>query len=69
MKRQPIVGLVILRGFTKDGSQYVDGSIYDPDNGKTYDCKMTYKGGKKLAIRGYIGISLIGRTTVWEKAG
>jgi uncharacterized protein (DUF2147 family) len=69
LKRQPVVGLVILKGFTKDGSQYVDGSIYDPDNGKTYDCKMTYKGGKTLSIRGYIGISLIGRTTVWERAG
>jgi uncharacterized protein (DUF2147 family) len=69
MKRQPVAGLVILKGFTKDGNQYVDGSIYDPDNGKTYDCKMTYKGGKTLAIRGYIGISLIGRTTVWERAG
>ena len=69
LKRLPIVGLVILKGFTKDGNQYVDGSIYDPDNGKTYDCKMTYKGGKTLSIRGYIGISLIGRTTVWEKAG
>jgi len=40
--------------------------IYDPKNGKTYSCKMTYK-GKTLDIRGYIGISLLGRTTVWER--
>jgi uncharacterized protein (DUF2147 family) len=69
LQRQPIVSLVILKGLKKDGNQYVDGTIYDPENGKTYDCKMTYKGGKTLSIRGYIGISLIGRTTVWERAG
>ena len=68
MQKLPIVNLVILKGLKKSGEQYIDGSIYDPDNGKTYDCKMTYKGGKTLSIRGYIGISLIGRTTVWERA-
>src|SRR4051812_25579287 len=68
MKTQPLVELVILRGFEVDGDTYEDGTIYDPDNGKTYDCKMTYK-GKTLAIRGFIGISLFGRTTVWERAG
>ena len=68
LQRQPLVGLLILKGFEKDGSDtYTDGTIYDPLNGKTYDCKMTYK-GKKLAIRGYVGISLFGRTTVWERA-
>lgn len=68
-RKKPILNLVILKGLEKEGDQYTDGSIYDPDNGKTYDCKMTYKGGKTLSIRGYIGISLIGRTTVWERAG
>lgn len=65
---QPLVGLLILRGFEKDGDVYTNGTIYDPDNGKTYDCKMRPQ-GEKLSIRGYIGISLLGRTTVWEKAG
>jgi uncharacterized protein (DUF2147 family) len=67
-KRKQLVGLVILKGFKKDGNTYTDGTIYDPENGKTYDCKMNYK-GKTLAIRGFIGLSLFGRTTVWEKAG
>jgi uncharacterized protein (DUF2147 family) len=58
----------VLGDFVKDGdNKYVDGTIYDPKNGKTYSCKMTCK-GKKLDIRGYIGISLIGRTTTWERA-
>ena len=68
LKKQPIVGLVILKGFEKDGDTYDDGTIYDPENGKTYDCKITYK-GKTLSIRGYVGISMFGRTTVWERAG
>ena len=65
-KTQPLVGLVILKGFEKDDNTYDDGTIYDPQNGKTYDCTITYK-GQKLSIRGYIGISLLGRTTVWER--
>jgi len=68
LKNLPLVDLVILRGFEADGNTYDDGTIYDPQNGKTYDCKITYK-GKTLAIRGYIGISLFGRTTVWERTG
>ena len=68
LQKQPIVCLVILKGFEKDGDTYEDGTIYDPENGKTYDCKITYK-GKTLSIRGYVGISMFGRTTVWERAG
>jgi uncharacterized protein (DUF2147 family) len=67
VQNHQIVGLIILRGFQKEGDKYTDGTIYDPENGKTYDCKMNYK-GKTLAIRGFIGVSLFGRTTVWEKA-
>lgn len=68
LQKQPLNGLVILKAFEKGGEKYSDGTIYDPENGKTYDCKMTYH-GKTLSIRGYIGISLFGRTTVWERAG
>ena len=67
LKTQPLVELVILKGFELDGDTYEDGTIYDPENGKTYDCKMTFK-GKTLAIRGYIGLSLFGRTTIWERS-
>jgi uncharacterized protein (DUF2147 family) len=67
LQSQPLLGLVILKGFHEDNNSYTEGTIYDPDNGKTYDCKMNLQ-GKKLSIRGYIGISLFGRTTVWERA-
>jgi len=64
----PILGLIILKAFNKDGSsEYSDGTIYDPKNGKTYSCKMTYD-GTKLDVRGYYGFSWIGRTTTWTKA-
>ena len=64
----PIIGLLLLKGFKKDGEkEYVDGTVYDPKNGKTYKCKITAK-GDKLDVHGYIGFSFIGRTTVWTKA-
>lgn len=67
-RSQPVVGLVILKGFTKSGANvYEDGTIYDPKNGKTYSCKITKK-GNELDVRGYVGISLIGRSTTWTKA-
>lgn len=67
-KNDPVLGLVMLKGFKKDGDKlYDDGTIYDPKNGKTYSCKITNK-GNELDVRGYIGFSWIGRTTVWTKA-
>ena len=65
-RKQQILGLIILRKFEKDGKTYDDGTIYDPQNGKTYDATINYK-GNKLDLRGYVGISLFGRTTTWER--
>jgi len=68
LRSRPRLGLQVLTGFVKDGDdKYDDGKIYDPLNGKTYSCKITYK-GNTLDIRGYIGISLFGRTTTWSRA-
>jgi uncharacterized protein (DUF2147 family) len=67
-RNDPIMGLQLLRGFDKDGENvYTDGTIYDPKNGKDYSCKMTRK-GNSLEVRGYVGISLLGRTTTWTEA-
>jgi len=67
LRSRPRLGLQVLNDFVKDGNdKYTDGTIYDPLNGKTYSCKMTLK-GKELDIRGYIGISLFGRTTTWTR--
>ena len=68
LRTRPRLGLQVLSNFEKDGdNKYTGGTIYDPLNGKTYSCKITYK-GQTLDIRGYIGISLFGRTTVWSRA-
>ncbi|HOJ03548.1 MAG TPA: DUF2147 domain-containing protein [Bacteroidota bacterium] len=69
LRSRPILGLEMLRGFVYD-EDYVweDGEIYDPKNGKTYSCKMTLTDkGNTLDVRGYIGISLIGRTQEWTR--
>ena len=65
---QLLRGLLIIRNFKPDGAEYVDGDILDPDNGKTYSARMKLEeGGRKLAVRGFVGISLFGRSQVWER--
>ncbi len=60
------VGLEIMWGMKKDGSEWNGGFLMDPDNGETYKGFLEIAGwGKKLKVRGYIGISLFGRTQVW----
>jgi uncharacterized protein (DUF2147 family) len=67
LRSRKLMGLQILSGFSYNGdNQWVDGKIYDPKNGKTYSCKMSLA-GDQLNVRGYIGFSLIGRTTVWTR--
>jgi uncharacterized protein (DUF2147 family) len=66
-RSRKIIGLDIVWGFKYKGkNKWVKGKIYDPDNGKTYSCKMKLV-DNELKMRGYIGISLFGRTTVWTK--
>jgi len=64
---QPIVGLQFIRGLEKDGDEYNGGKILDPDNGKLYKCYITLEEVDTLKVRGYIGISLFGRTQYWYR--
>ena len=69
-QNQPILGLQILEGFPVEPDRkglWADGTIYDPNNGKTYSCQMSFKNANTLKIRGYIGISLLGRTEIWTR--
>jgi uncharacterized protein (DUF2147 family) len=67
-RKNPKIGLNNLLGFTYDGKgEYEGGTIYDPENGKTYKCIMTLKDDNTLDVRGYIGFSLIGRTDTWKR--
>jgi len=65
-KGKPIVGLEIIRGLKKEGDEFTGGTITDPKTGKTYKCTIT-KSGDKLNVRGYMGVSVFGRTQVWDK--
>jgi uncharacterized protein (DUF2147 family) len=65
-KDKPVIGMTILWGLKRDGAQWTGGEILDPKNGKTYRAKMKLvDGGRKLEVRGYIGISLLGRSQTW----
>lgn len=68
-KDQPVVGMIILWGLRRDGAEWSGGRILDPDNGSVYRCLLRpVAGGQKLEVRGYLGISLLGRTQTWPKA-
>lgn len=71
LQSRPLMGLVNLNGFEfdADDEEWVDGTIYDPENGKTYDCYLWFEedSPNNLQVRGFIGFSLIGRTDVWTR--
>jgi uncharacterized protein (DUF2147 family) len=68
LRKTPIIGLEIVHDFRFAGDNlWKDGTVYDPKNGKTYKGKMTLVSPARLDLRGYIGISLIGRTTTWTR--
>ena len=64
-KNKPVLGLVIIKVLKKKGDFYEGGKVTDPKNGKSYHCKMNLEGKDKLIVRGYIGISLFGRSQTW----
>ncbi len=69
LRGRKLIGLLMLKDFEYDEDLvWEDGEIYDPKNGKTYSCKMTMsEDGRTLDVRGYIGISLIGRSQDWTR--
>jgi uncharacterized protein (DUF2147 family) len=64
-KNKPVLGLVIIKGLKRKGDFYEGGKVTDPKNGKSYHCKINLEGKDKLIVRGYIGISLFGRSQTW----
>jgi len=70
-KGQPVQGMTILRGIKPDASEkgtWVGGDILDPNNGKIYKVLLKLvDGGKKLDVRGYIGMPMLGRTQTWHR--
>jgi len=66
-KDKPVMGMVLLTNLVKDGKEWNNGEILDPNNGKTYSCYISLASKDKLKVRGYIGFSLIGRTQYWYR--
>lgn len=65
---QPIDGMVIMWGVTRDGDEWNGGHVLDPTSGKIYKVKLNLADhGQKLKVRGYVGFSLFGRTQVWKR--
>jgi uncharacterized protein (DUF2147 family) len=68
LQQRKRLGLRVLQDFKTNGSGYWDaGTIYDPENGKTYSCKITMKDKNTIDIRGFVGISMFGRTDTWKR--
>jgi len=70
LQKRPSLGLELLTNFVFDDDEWEDGEIYDPKTGKTYSCYMEFPDEdnlNKLKIRGYVGVSLLGKTTYWTR--
>lgn len=69
LRNKPVIGMTILTGLRQDGDDYENGKILDPESGRVYSSRAILdETGKKLEVRGYIGVSLIGRSQTWIRA-
>ena len=66
-RNNPLIGLVMLKDFTYDDGEWTDGHIYNPSDGKEYKAYMKMKDHRTLSVRGYVGISLLGKTDTWTR--
>jgi uncharacterized protein (DUF2147 family) len=67
-KDAPVLGLTLIKGMKRKGLGYEDGTIMDPRDGSVYRALMQVSpDGRKLEVRGYLGIALLGRTQTWNR--
>ena len=66
LKTRLLQDLVFITGLVYENEKWDDGKIYDSTTGKTYNVSITLK-GKNMYLRGYIGIPLLGKTTIWQR--
>lgn len=69
LRSTPLKGYRILKDFVwnEDEGIWMDGTIYDPKNGTTYNCKITLTEENKIEVRGFVGTAVFGRTDVWTR--
>jgi uncharacterized protein (DUF2147 family) len=67
-RNRPRLGLVFMKDFKKDSeNKWDDGTIYNPEDGKTYSCYMKVLNANTMEVKGYIGFSLIGKSQTWTR--
>jgi len=70
LKDKPVIGMTVISGLKQDGDAWDGGTILDPDSGNTYSAVLRLSdAGEKLNVRGYLGISLFGRSQTWVREG
>jgi hypothetical protein len=68
-RNQPIIGLVIIRNMRREGDVYLGGDVLDPTTGRIYGCRFhLIEGGRRMIMRGFLGIPLQGRSLIWARA-
>lgn len=67
LRNRKIIGLPVVWGFYKKGEMWEGGRVYDSANGKTYQGKIWLEGKDKLMMRGFKGVSLLGRSAEWSR--
>jgi uncharacterized protein (DUF2147 family) len=68
LRIRPLLGLRLIEGFHYAGDNtWEGGRIYNPDDGRKYKAKITLSKGNRLLLRGFVGISLLGRTETWTR--
>ncbi|MDN7551316.1 DUF2147 domain-containing protein [Burkholderia vietnamiensis] len=66
-KDQVIKGMTVIRGLKQDGDEWSGGNVLDPDSGRIYRCKIKLADAQHLVVRGYLGVSLLGRSQTWVR--
>ncbi|MGI6198069.1 MAG: DUF2147 domain-containing protein [Candidatus Cloacimonadaceae bacterium] len=69
LRNRPLMNMVIITGLEyKKKASYEGGKIYNPDDGKTYNCKVEMPNVNTLKLRGFVGVSVLGKTNTWTRA-
>ncbi|MBO0939583.1 DUF2147 domain-containing protein [Fibrella sp. HMF5335] len=68
LRSRALLNLNLMNDFVFDGdSQWEDGKIYNPEDGKTYSCYMKLNNPNTLTVRGYVGIKMLGKSQTWTR--
>jgi uncharacterized protein (DUF2147 family) len=68
LRDRSLIGQILLQDMQYDGQgHWSGGSIYDPDSGHTYRCRLEMRGADSLRVRGFLGVSVLGRSQLWTR--